>query len=78
MKKQGSIVAAPRAPQKAPHHVNWIPLSCAVHNPCSCTGDLMRPKVYGIINSFNENLLNLLRAYHQSGTIPDTGFTAEN
>lgn len=75
MKKQGSIRAKPRAPQKAAHCVNGTPLNCAVYNPCNCTGDLIRSTVYGIINSFKKNLL---RACHQSGMIPDAGVTAEN
>lgn len=63
-----------RALEKASHHVNGIPLSCAVHNLCNCIGNLIRSTVYGIINIFNKNLR---RAYHQSGTIPDAGVIAE-
>lgn len=60
----------PRAPKRAVHHANGALVSCAVHNPCNCTLDLIRPTVYGIINSFNRSLL---RVSHQSGIFQTPG-----
>lgn len=59
----------PRAPKRAVHHANGALVSCAVHNPCNCTVDLIRSTVYGIINSFNRSLLSLPSVRH----FPDTG-----